>query len=427
VESAAAAVGKQPFADNRNRRRLVLATLFVVMMFLIGSTAMTIPIFFVPLTRHYGWSHARTSLLPTGYLLLLGGAAPIAGWLLDRVQARIVMGAGAALVAAGLIWASATHSFWGMLSAWLLMGAGAACSTVVPCALVAANWFADKRGLAIGATLSGSGTGGIILPPLTNYLIAAYSISFAYFVLAIPIILIVLPMILLIIRTRPAGTIKSTVAEEVSKLPGLELGPALRSAPFWLFCLVLLASSVGLAAAFYHTVPYLIHRGYSPAHAALLQGAMTAVGVPGNPLLGIIVDRFTGRKVLPFALLSMAAALMLLLGAGHAHGWAVYLVAFVLVFGMTAGVTSSVVPVAVVETLGLRRFGSISGLIGLAATVGMSGGTVVVGRIFDMTSSYTAAFELGAACTAAGALAAFLVRPAHGVSAIPAGAKPIGH
>jgi predicted MFS family arabinose efflux permease len=267
----------------------------------------------------------------------------------------------------------------------------------------------------------------MILPPLTDHLIATHSISFAYFVLAIPVILIVLPMILLIIRTRPAGAVQTTVAEEVSKLPGLELRPALRSAPFWLFCLVMLTSSVGLAAAFYHTVPYLIHRGYLPAHAALLQGAMTAVGVPGNPLLGMIVDRFTARKVLPFALLSMGAALMLLLGAGHSQGWIVYLVLFVLVFGMTAGVTSSVVPVAVVETLGLRRFGSISGLIGLAATAGMSGGTELVGHIFDLTSSYTAAFELGAACTVAGALAAFLIRPAKGAGAVPAGAKPLRH
>jgi MFS family permease len=425
--TAAAVAHDEIAADNRRYRWLVLATLFVVMMFLIGSTAMTIPIFFVPLTKHYGWSHARTSMLPTVYLFLLGGAAPLAGWLLDRMQARLVMGTGAALVAAGLLWASATHSFAGMFTAWLLMGAGAAASTVVPSALVAANWFGDNRGLAIGATLSGSGTGGIILPPLTNYLITTHSISFAYFILAIPIMVIVLPMILLIIRTRPAGAAKSTVAEEVAKLPGLELGPALRSAPFWLFGLVLLTSSVGLAAAFYHTVPYLIHRGYSPAHAALLQGAMTAVGVPGNPLLGIIVDRFTARKVLPFALLSMALALMLLLGAGHSEGWIVYLVLFVLVFGMTAGVTSSVVPVAVVETLGLRRFGSIAGLIGLAATVGMSGGTVLVGRIFDITSSYTAAFELGAACTVAGALAALLIRPAQGVSEIPAGTLPIAH
>src|SRR5579883_3096630 len=199
VEPApAASIEIQAAPDSPRQRWLVLATLFVVMMFLIGSTAMTIPIFFMPLVRQYGWSHARTSLLPTVFVLLLGGAAPIAGWLLDRVQARIVMGAGAAMVAAGLLWASQTHSFPGMFSAWLLMGAGAAASTVVPSAVVAANWFADNRGLAIGATLSGSGTGGIVLPPLTDYLIRTYSIGTAFFVLAIPVIVIVLPMVLLL-------------------------------------------------------------------------------------------------------------------------------------------------------------------------------------------------------------------------------------
>jgi MFS family permease len=414
-------------AANRRQRWLVLATLFVVMLFLIGSTAMTVPIFFMPLARQYGWSHARTSLLPTVFVLLLGGAAPIAGWLLDRVPARLVMGTGAAMIAGGLLLAGRAHSFGPMLTAWVLMGAGGAASTVVPCALVAANWFADNRGLAIGATLSGSGTGGIILPPLTDYLIRNYSISTAYFVLAIPIIVIVLPMILLVIRARPAGAIKSTVSEEVSRLPGLDLKAAIKVAPFWLLAFVQLTANMGLAACFYHTVPFLIHAGYSPAHAALLQAAITAVGVPGNPLVGIIVDRYTARRVLPFALMALGAALLLLIGAGHSQSWLEYLVIYVIVLGMTAGVTSSVVPVAVVETMGLRRFGSIAGLLGLGATVGLSTGTVVVGRIFDITASYSIAFELGAAFTFLGALAAFAVSPAEGIEAIPASAIVRAH
>src|SRR5208337_4298137 len=113
--------------------------------------------------------------------------------------------------------------------------------------------------------------------------------------------------------------------------------------------------------------------------------------------------------------------------AGHAQGWLTYVTLFVLVFGMTAGVTSSIVPVATVETLGLRRFGTLSGLIGLAATIGLSAGTVVVGKIFDLTASYSVAFELGAAFTFLGALAAFAVSPVAGVGAIPAGAMPHGH
>lgn len=427
VESAAGSAAATIDAANRRQRWLVLATLFVVMLFLIGSTAMTVPIFFMPLAKTYGWSHARTSLLPTVFVLLLGGAAPISGWLLDRVPARAVMGTGAAMIAAGLLLASHTHSFGPMLTAWVLMGAGGAASTVVPCSLVAANWFADNRGLAIGATLSGSGTGGIVLPPLTDYLIRNYSISTAYFVLAVPIIVIVLPMILLVIRARPAGAVKSSVAEEVANLPGLELKPAMKVAPFWLLAFVQVTANIGLAACFYHTVPYLIHSGYSPAHAAMLQAAITAVGVPGNPLIGIIIDRFSARRVLPFSLLALGSVLLLLIGAGHARGWLVYLVVFVIVFGMTAGITSSVVPVAVVETMGLRRFGSISGLLGLGATVGLSTGTILVGRIFDLTASYSIAFEIGAAFTFLGAIAAFAVSPAEGIDAIPAPAIVRAH
>ncbi len=58
----------------------------------------------------------------------------------------------------------------------------------------------------------------------------------------------------MIIRTRPAGTIKTSVAEEVKSLPGLELGPALRTLPFWLLAFILMAASIGLNGSFVHLV-----------------------------------------------------------------------------------------------------------------------------------------------------------------------------
>jgi MFS family permease len=414
-------------SPDRRRRWLVIATLSVVMFLVIGSTAMTIPIFITPLIKHYGWSHARVSTLPTVYLLMLSLGAPITGWLLDHLDARIVMATGAAIAAAGLIGASQAHSYGAMIGAYVLIGAGAAGSTLVPCAVVAANWFADNRGLALGATLSGSGAGGMLLPPVTDYLIRNFGLSIAYIALALPIIFIVLPMVLSVIRTRPAGAGKSSVSEEIERLPGLDLGPALRSAPFWLLSGVLLLGAVGLNATFYHMVPYLINAGYAPAHAALFQSAMTAVGVPTNLLLGLIVDRFSARKVLPWALLVFASGMLLMLGATSSSLWVFFVIGFVLFLGSTASVLNAVTPVALVETLGLRRFGTISGLTGLAASIGSCGGAMVVGWIVDLTASYSLAFELGAACVFLGAIAALAVSPAEGVEAIPASALPLSH
>jgi MFS family permease len=412
---------------DRRQQWLVLATLSMVMLLVIGTTAMTIPIFFTPLIKHYGWSHARVSTLPTVYVLMLSVGAPLTGWLLDRLDARIVMSAGAVIAAAGLIAASQAHSYGPMVGAYMLIGAGAAGSTLVPCAVVAANWFADNRGLALGATLSGSGAGGMLLPPMTDYLIRNFGISLAYIILALPIIFIVLPMVLFVIRTRPAISGKSTVSEEIESLPGLDLGPALRSAPFWLLSAILMLGAVGLNATFYHMVPYLINAGYAPAHAALVQAAMTAVGVPANLLLGMVVDKFSARKVMPWALLVFASGMLFMLGASSSNLWMFFVIGFVLFIGSTMGALNAVMPVVLVETLGLRRFGTISGLTGLATNIGSCGGAMVVGWIVDLTASYSLAFELGAGCVFLGAVAALAVSPAEGVEAIPTPALPLSH
>jgi MFS family permease len=154
---------------------------------------------------------------------------------------------------------------------------------------------------------------------------------------------------------------------------------------------------------------------------------MTAVGVPTNLLLGLIVDRFSARKVLPWALLVFASGMLLMLGATSSSLWVFFVIGFVLFLGSTASVLNAVTPVALVETLGLRRFGTISGLTGLAASIGSCGGAMVVGWIVDLTASYSLAFELGAACVFLGAIAALAVSPAEGVEAIPASALPLSH
>ncbi|HEV3109876.1 MAG TPA: hypothetical protein VGY99_05215, partial [Candidatus Binataceae bacterium] len=55
----------------------------------------------------------------------------------------------------------------------------------------------------------------------------------------------------------------TSIAEEVRSLPGLELGPALRTLPFWLLAFILMAASIGLNGSFVHLVAFLITAGFS--------------------------------------------------------------------------------------------------------------------------------------------------------------------
>jgi MFS family permease len=98
------------------------------------------PIFFPALLKYFGWSKAQLGLMSTAFS---GGFLPsvvVAGWLLDRIEAHWVMGAGAIVVAGGSLLASHAGSFSMLFAANLILGVGLGASTFVPAALVIATW-----------------------------------------------------------------------------------------------------------------------------------------------------------------------------------------------------------------------------------------------------------------------------------------------
>jgi MFS family permease len=61
--------------------------------------------------------------------------------------------------------------------------------------------------------------------------------------------------------------------------------------------------------------------------------------------------------------------------------------------------------------MGLKRFGSIYGLLALATTVGGFLGPVVTGQMFDLSGSYSAAWVLISALLLVGAAAPLACTP----------------
>jgi MFS family permease len=67
-------------------------------------------------------------------------------------------------------------------------------------------------------------------------------------------------------------------------------------------------------------------------------------------------------------------------------------------------------PLLTAESLGIKRYGLLSGLGGLAQTFGAMIGPIVAGRIFDVTASYRLAFELCIAVMTIGAAVSYSCR-----------------
>jgi len=382
---------------------IIVASLFVTLVFIFGSGYNTGGLFFPYLLKYFGWKRAQLSTLQGAALPLSAGlSAPLIGWLLDRVEARVVMVAGAIMTGISFLVASRVDSFGPLFGAYVLLGIGIGASTLLPCSLVIANWFGARRGLAMGLTFAGTSLGGAAMTMVGNFAIARGGWRAGYVALAVPMFVIVIPLIILVVRTRPPQGEGVSVAQASDALPGFELREAFRCRSFWMisaaqFFFAAIAAGTGL-----HLIAYLSELGYTATFAASMMSLIYVFAAFGKLGMGLLADRVSARIALTFNFLAACVGMILIFGAART----VVLIPFVLIFGLSLGAPLVLVPMLVAESLGLKRFGSIGGIAGIFNTIGAFIGPVGAGKIYDLTGSYVPAFEvfvvmclLGAAVT----------------------------
>jgi MFS family permease len=398
----------------RERRAwLIVASLFVALFVVFGGGYNTSGVFFAPMRQYFGWRSTRQSSLQTILALTAGVSVPIFGWLLDRLEARFVISTGIVVAGCSLILASRANSFGMLTAAYIGLGIAIAAATLLPAGLVVANWFDERRGIALGVTTSGTSIGGMVMTLVAAHAIAAAGWRAGYVALAVPAFLIAAPMVWLTVRTRPPGE-HSEAGSANPLAAGLDLGAALRSRSFWMIAASQFCFSMAGAGATVHTVPYLIRTGLPPEFAAEVFSVTFFMSTAGKFLMGYGADRLTGRVALAMTLALGALGQILLIGARN-H-W--LLGAYALLYGAMSGAPLALIPMTIAESFGLKRFGSVSGLTGICITLGGALGPILGGMIVDRGLGYPAVFVMFAAALAIGAVAALGCAPLEAAPAI---------
>ncbi len=376
--------------------------------FIVGSGANTFGVFLPALLKAFPqWSRARVALLPSALFFSWGATVIPVGWLLDRVEARIVMIFGAIVAGAGFLIASRSNSFAPMIAAYSLLGVGISAGTLAPAAFVIANWFQARRGLAMGMVMSGTTAGGMVMTLVVNYVIQGSGWRAAYLVLGVPMVVVVVPLTVLIVRSRPPGTVKMTVAQGASLLEGFEAVEALHTRSFWMLLTANFCFGFVAVGTVVHLIAYLEGLGYKAGSAALSMSVLFGMGGLGKVAIGHAADRISARLALALDFAANALAFLMVFGAAHVF----VLVLFIFVAGAGAAAPVALLPMLLAESLGLRRYGILGALAGLAGTFGATVGPLVAGRIFDLTGSYINTFELFVLLNAIGAAAALACQP----------------
>src|SRR5713101_6734611 len=328
---------------------LMVAVLFATLTFIFGGTIATPGVFFAPLIREFGWSHARVSSLASSLTL---GAVPgsvLAGFLLEKVDLRFPMLGGAALTAGALLCAAGSNSYLPLLISYFFAGVGVALSTLLPASIVVANWFQAKRGTAMGVTIAGVAFGGMLMVQVVTAVIRISGWRAAYVAIALPIVLIVIPTVALIIKTRPPGHAPGSEAARAaqlvaSELDGFTLAEAVRTRSFWLVALAGFLFAFTVYGILTQLIVYLLGVGYRPATAAIVLSVILGLNGVGKVLCGLVADRIGARLSLAFA--GIACGIFLLFGSRETG----VLMGFLLIYGPVWGAPLVLLPLITIES-----------------------------------------------------------------------------
>jgi len=376
-------------------RWLIVGVLFVTL-FLIWGPVNAGGVFFLPVVKSFGWSRAQFALLGALAAIAAGASGPFIGWLIDRAGVRTMMISGAAAFALCNLALSRANSFAQFAAIFILLGVAITATTVIPCSIVIANWFSSERGLAMGIAFAGIPLGGTGITILANYVVQHYGWRIGYLAMGLPVAAIVIPALVLYLRTRPPATAEVAAAlasgtkPPVTVLPGLDLRDALRSRSFWMIAAAQLMFNTAWIGVGAHIIPYLIGAGYTASAAAGILSVAFVLSAAGNFIVGSLADRLNGRSVMALVCISAAAGVVALFAAARGSA----LVAYVVLFGTVSGTPAVLMPLVIADSLGVKQLGSMLGIEFIFATIGFAAGPIIAGRIYDVTGSYTTAFWL---------------------------------
>lgn len=392
---------------------VVLAAFVGVMVSFAAIMPYTFSLFLEPLSKAFGWHREAISSAFGIAAITVAVFSPGIGTLLDRFPPRrIILPSVVVFAVAYMSLSLLTPHITQFYLTYFVLGVVGNGTAQLSYTRAVLTWFQERRGLALALVLTGSGTGSIVVPLVTQYVIHQYGWRSAYVALGC-IALLGLPLTALLVRNRPA--IHEHSAQTFST--GTSVGKALRGTIFWILAVIIMLEAFGSNGLLSHLAAMLTERGVSGESAALALSVMGATGILGRLTTGLLLDRYFAPYV-SVAMLAVASVGIFTLTTAATATTALIGTA---ILGYGLGSEADVVPYLIARYFGRKHFAALYGLTWTAYAVGGATGPVMVGRFYDRAGSYQPSliFVLALTCVAGAVLSLFLPRyPAEGGGAL---------
>jgi MFS family permease len=371
----------------------------VIQAVVFGWSNYCVTFWLVPWTTEFGGSRSEVMLAPALSLLMMGVFAPFAGKAMDRYSARTLFLIGAAAFISGLFATSRATAIWQIVVIYaLLISAGTALAGPLASQVLAAKWFHERRGLAVGITLTGTSVGGLFLPHLVTIALTHFGWRQAHLYLAMAATVVLIPIICFVIRSPPVDTEVRRKSRD-TQVDHARIGvrssdttwttaTILRSRGFQIVAIAFLAPSTVCNGIIQNLGPYAHDRGFTAETSAMFMSAIAGAMLFGKVLFGYLADRIDPRYLYWFATLSLAISVTLIIVDPSSAS--TMLIASALL-GFPAGSVLPLMGSIVVSRFGTEAFGRVIGLLYPFVTFS-SIGPILTGWIRDRSGSYDSAF-----------------------------------
>ena len=246
------------------------------------------------------------------------------------------------------------------------------------------------------------------------WLIGTFGWRRGFEIIGIVILLVLFPIALWVTRSSPRdiallpdGASNDLGAQCPPEAAAVALGPAVRTANFWLILLgsTLIIGAIGTVIQQF--VLFLRDQGYSTGQASTVSSGLLFAGLAGRVAVGFIADRYNKKNVMALFYLILALAIPLLfLARQPAALWG-----FAIIFGFAMGADYMLIPLVTAECFGLKALGKLLSLIIMADSLGQWFGPMLAGKIFESTRSYNLAWSIITIAGILGAAAIYAVAP----------------
>ena len=371
--------------------------------------------YILPLQAEFGWSRAAVSGVFSMVRAESGILGPLQGWLVDRYGPRPMMRVGIALFGLGYIAFSRIDSIAQFYLAFALIALGSSLGGFIPIATTITHWFVRKRATVLGATMTGMGVGGLLVPVIV-WCLDDYGWRETAFYSGLLIWLVGLPCTQFM-RHRPE---QYGLQPDGDETPASAANPqrgddevqfstrqALRTPAFWFLSAGHGAALFVVGTVLVHQIPHMIeYVGLTAEQAAANVTLLLGFSIAGQLAGGWMGDRMDKRWIMIACMWMHAVALVLLAYADSRSDT----VLFAALHGTAWGVRGTLINAIRADYFGRASFATISGFASLIIMIGMTTGPLFAGFLHDALGNYRQAFVILAALAALGSVFLWMAR-----------------